>query len=1012
MRARSLVMSALVLLCIIALFVLMSAVAFTQDVPGLIRPTPTPDEQSRTIEPSAPASPNALPNLVVESIKTVPADPYVDRQVTIFVTIKNDSLVDVPKDNNFFLDFYINPPTDDLRGWRGDCAGLYVGDCYWGVQWWQVGAGESATFSLVLDDGFPDAASYKLWAQVDTPDLVGDPTHIPPIPPHPQGWVYESNDDDNIYGPKVVTVRTHYDWLQKDHVDFYSNYASTLDVVPIEGTVGIITGTKALVNKGDSALTLGIFDEPPSMSTWGVAPIADMVDYDMLDPDVRVNEDTTYDQRFPDVSAAEVAGKEFVAVVWEDGRNGPTYGRDVFIRWSDDDGETWQPTAADGGDLQVNEKVNSQRDQNSPAVAIAPNGNIVVAWQDHRGSSYDIYAQVFTYTNTATGIDLIPCHQNGECDVSDPCDLDTQVCNFHVDTGANDQNQIAPDIAVDEVGNFYVAWQDARNLNDDIFAARSYRSATACPTTVMGRAALSSSAGNVLAAPDASYYLCWGNDTVVNDPTSTATQAAPSINAMHGTYVADITVVDPGPPPVVDVDLRDTSFVVVAWQDFRNGEDDPDIYLSYSTDSGESFGFDERVNNDGAAGGGPPVEQGQVAVDVAQWTKQISVTVDIQGGETVVVPIEVPVATMNIVWQDYRNGNPDIYLDRKTIQVNTTPPYDLVIADEGQQKVNDDDERAWQTEPAWQGEPDVVAETTESGDNYNTYVVWSDGRNWGGELDNLDIYGALFGSTECIEQLFIGGNNLPLNDGAALHDFTSTAYHYSPSFPPPARQRFPSIAATIAISCPTVEHGYVFVAWQDDRIGNPSENLNIYLARSNLTFGGTYDRFVGASPDIPGWDPGDPSNNTCYASGAFVSEIFDSGSEDSKWYNVDWHAKTDNGTFITLQTRVGNDPDLMLQAEWYPNAPFPYPNNEGAGTIGNPLLGYSAPVQHVVDASGNTCPDNCPQGRYIQYRVNFWARDVNPDPAICEKRTPFLYDVLIQYERPPIYYLPLIFRNY
>jgi hypothetical protein len=221
--------------------------------------------------------------------------------------------------------------------------------------------------------------------------------------------------------------------------------------------------------------------------------------------------------------------------------------------------------------------------------------------------------------------------------------------------------------------------------------------------------------------------------------------------------------------------------------------------------------------------------------------------------------------------------------------------------------------------------------------------------------------------------------------------------------PPHARQRSPSIASTLIAEWPTISGGYLYVAWDDDRIADPFEDRNIYLSRSNLLFGGhrrTYQAPQAPPPDVPGQD-------VRYGSGAFVSEIFDSRSPDSTWYVIDWHAVTDSGTFITLQTRLGDTREEVLNGDWYPKR-FPYPDDPAGGSPGAPLQGYDAPGQHIEDANG----DYTPQARFIQYRVNFWARDTSAARDLTTLLTPFLYDVILHYEGPTGIYLPIIFRNY
>jgi hypothetical protein len=332
-----------------------------------------------------------------------------------------------------------------------------------------------------------------------------------------------------------------------------------------------------------------------------------------------------------------------------------------------------------------------------------------------------------------------------------------------------------------------------------------------------------------------------------------------------------------------------------------------------------------------------------------------------------------------------------------------------------QRKINRNDGRPWQTDPVWQGEPDVAA--TSSGltlgesRGYNAYVVWADGRNYGGDFDNLDVYYQLISNVGEPTQ-FVGGNNLLVNDGARLHDFNPDVYDgYRVDIPPHARQRYPAIAATLVADWPVIFEGYVYVVWDDDRILDPFIDRNIYMTRSNMMYGG--HRRVYGDPDVPPCAPSDaPGQGERYGSGAFVSEIFCTPAYSTTWYIVDWHGVTDSGTYITLQTRLGchdGEPldqcrEDMLDDEWYPKR-FPYPDD--ALGQGAPLQGYDAPGQHIEDENG----EYWPQARCIQYRVNFWARDASPLPDIVELNTPFLYDVILHYEAPYMAYLPMIFRQ-
>ena len=137
MRAKGLLISGVTLAGLAALFVLAFAAAVPQDALGMQRPTAVPQPPPPGYEPYSPAAPDAYPDLVVQKIQLDPPNPYVNQAVTVYVTIKNIGAADVEDDNNCFLDFYINPPTDGLRGMHDDH--------YWDVLGWQMRAGQSAS---------------------------------------------------------------------------------------------------------------------------------------------------------------------------------------------------------------------------------------------------------------------------------------------------------------------------------------------------------------------------------------------------------------------------------------------------------------------------------------------------------------------------------------------------------------------------------------------------------------------------------------------------------------------------------------------------------------------------------------------------------------------------------------------------------------------------------------------------------------------------------------------------
>jgi hypothetical protein len=143
--------------------------------------------------------------------------------------------------------------------------------------------------------------------------------------------------------------------------------------------------------------------------------------------------------------------------------------------------------------------------------------------------------------------------------------------------------------------------------------------------------------------------------------------------------------VDPPRNPDVAVDKLGVSRVV--WQDFRSGNEDPDIFISRLSPGEPQWSADERVNQDDA--GNP---QGQPAIA----TKADGTTI--------------------VVWTDGRNSaggtdDPDIYFA-------LFKAWDMQWTDES--RVNDDS----QDVPVIQSDPDVAMD-----DKGAAYVVWTDHRN-------------------------------------------------------------------------------------------------------------------------------------------------------------------------------------------------------------------------------------------------------------------------------------------
>ena len=401
-------------------------------------------------------------------------------------------------------------------------------------------------------------------------------------------------------------------------------------------------------------------------------------------------------------------------VVWHDRRNG---NYDIYTQCYDANGNE------QGNNFIVNDDDGSSTQYNS-AIAAEGNGDFVVVWVDNRKGNQDIFAQRYN----ASGLTL------GD--------------NFRVNDDTGSSFEYYPVIAVDDIGNFVVAWDDCRNGLQDIYAQ------------------CFDSNGNLQ-----------NNNFKVNDNAENSSQTHPSIA------------------------MKSNGDYVVVWMDLRSG--DYDIYAQRFDSNGSPHDSNFKVNQDfGNAHMYPAISMDNNGNFVVVWEIPSSVNSSIYAqrynsdGSTQGVNFRVndddgftskgdACVAMDgngnfmVVWEDRRNGISDIYaqlydsdgsakganfkVDDDTedkyqydpaVSVNDTGDFVVVWRDrrEGNSdiyaqlysadgnaqgvnfKVSDDTSGAWQMQPS-----------TGIDDNGNFVVAWQDYRN--GMTDNPDIYAQIFDHT-------------------------------------------------------------------------------------------------------------------------------------------------------------------------------------------------------------------------------------------------------------------------
>jgi hypothetical protein len=357
--------------------------------------------------------------------------------------------------------------------------------------------------------------------------------------------------------------------------------------------------------------------------------------------------------------AADPSGNAYA--VWQDYRNGNS---DIYFSYR-----------LAGGNWQANVRVDNAPGSTAafyPVIAVDPSDNAYVVWEDYRNGNSDIY---FSYRPVGG----------------------SWQANVRVDDASGSTESRWPSIAVDLSGNAYVVWYDNRNGNNDVYF--SYRPAGGSwQANVRVDDAPDSTnveTPSIAVAPSGNAYVVWSDSRNGNydiyfsyRPAGGSWQTNVRVDNAHGSTMAW--------HPSIAVDSSGNAYAV--WQDYRNGND---IYFSYRP-AGGSWQANARVNNaSGSIGASHP----SIAVDLsgnayAMWSDdrngnndvyfsyrpvggswQANQRVDDAPGLTgaYVPSIAVnPSGSAYAVWQDYRNGNDDIYYSN-TYYILTPTAYLPVV---------------------------------------------------------------------------------------------------------------------------------------------------------------------------------------------------------------------------------------------------------------------------------------------------------------------------------------------
>ncbi|UCE37654.1 MAG: BNR-4 repeat-containing protein [Thermoplasmata archaeon] len=305
--------------------------------------------------------------------------------------------------------------------------------------------------------------------------------------------------------------------------------------------------------------------------------------------------------------------------------------------------------------------------QNRPSIVVGPNGNIYIAWEDYRNTHGDIF-----FANST----------DGGATWSNP--------NKKINTDATTEDQMAPSLAVNATGTLFIAWEDNRAGNADIYFANSTDGgatwgSTNLPVNTDGgpfpqeKPVIAVDSNGVVYAVwhDARSGTNWDIYSAYSSDGG-ATWNHPNVEVSNDTTNSFQL------NPTIAVDSN--GIIYSAWEDQRDG--DSDIYFAKSEDGGMTWSKpNKRVNT--------------YATDNESYNPSIAVDSN---------------DNVYLVWEDNRDGNLDIYFARSSDKGETWPyPNVKINTDVG-------------TRSQWV--PDITVDSTGT-----IHVAWGDYRN-----DNFDIF--------------------------------------------------------------------------------------------------------------------------------------------------------------------------------------------------------------------------------------------------------------------------------
>jgi hypothetical protein len=294
-------------------------------------------------------------------------------------------------------------------------------------------------------------------------------------------------------------------------------------------------------------------------------------------------------------------------IVWADYRMGKningSYQPDIFA----------QRYNSNGIPQDNNSRVNSDDgavSQSDPDICVDRFGNTTIVWSSSRNGNDDIYCQYYDATGKKIGE------------------------NFRVndDDGFYDQDMSA--IAYDQFGRFVVAWQDARNGKEDIFAQRFNPDGVPIDSNFRVNDYIGSAGGEpgIGMSLSGDFIITWTD--VRYESTAVFCQKYDRSGEpvdMNFKASDDLMSLAPDKNMKPRIAMDDKGNCVVAWLDYRHHCSNPDIFCKIYKCGGNSHNNSFKINDT------PLGRRSTFALAMDKDNFFI------------------------VAWEDERNGDPDIY---------------------------------------------------------------------------------------------------------------------------------------------------------------------------------------------------------------------------------------------------------------------------------------------------------------------------------------------------------------